>query len=140
MLSGVSRLTLSLVVVLFELTGGLTYVVPFMLAVLSAKWTGDFISNHQSIYDVHATLKGFTKVELPDDIRLLNATVKDIQGSSTLLATSGGSVAAQTQEHTPLLISRGCVLGSDLLAHCKIAGAGFAAVSVGPDGEVEVLG
>lgn len=60
-LSGVSRLTLSLAVVLFELTGGLTYVVPFMLAVLIAKCTGDLISNGQSIYDVHADLKGYNK-------------------------------------------------------------------------------
>eukprot|EP00443_Scrippsiella_acuminata_P069435 CAMPEP_0115478056 /NCGR_PEP_ID=MMETSP0271-20121206/56001_1 /TAXON_ID=71861 /ORGANISM="Scrippsiella trochoidea, Strain CCMP3099" /LENGTH=762 /DNA_ID=CAMNT_0002905579 /DNA_START=111 /DNA_END=2396 /DNA_ORIENTATION=+ len=75
MLAGVSRMTVSLAVVLFELTGGLTYVVPFMLAVLIAKWTGDAITDGRSVYDVHAELKGFTKVELSDDVRILNATL-----------------------------------------------------------------
>ena len=44
-------LPLSLAVVLFELTGGLTYIVPFMLAVLTAKWVGDMVTGHQSVYD-----------------------------------------------------------------------------------------
>merc|ERR1719191_2455505 len=78
MLAGVSRLTLSLAVVLFELTGGLTYVVPFMLAVLIAKWTGDMLTNGRSVYDVHGDLKGFTKVEQLDDVRVLNATLEDL--------------------------------------------------------------
>merc|ERR1719265_2785022 len=45
MLAGVARLTISLAVVLFELTGGLTYIVPFMLSVLIAKWVGDQITD-----------------------------------------------------------------------------------------------
>jgi len=61
-LAGVSRLTISLAVVLFELTGGLTYVVPFMLAVLIAKWTGDAVTDGRSVYGVHAELNGLTKV------------------------------------------------------------------------------
>lgn len=31
----------SLVVIMFELTGGLTYIVPIMVAVMVAKWVGD---------------------------------------------------------------------------------------------------
>jgi len=34
-------LTVSLVVIMFELTGGLTYIVPLMLAVMTSKWVGD---------------------------------------------------------------------------------------------------
>jgi chloride channel 3/4/5 len=30
----------SLVVIMFELTGGLTYIVPFMTAVMVSKWYG----------------------------------------------------------------------------------------------------
>jgi chloride channel 3/4/5 len=40
---GVTRLSMTLVVILFELTGSLDYVLPFSLAVLVAKWTADFI-------------------------------------------------------------------------------------------------
>ena len=32
---------MSLVVIMFELTGGLSYIVPIMVAVLVSKWVGD---------------------------------------------------------------------------------------------------
>ena len=32
---------MSLVVIMFELTGGLTYIVPIMVAVMISKWVGD---------------------------------------------------------------------------------------------------
>jgi Voltage gated chloride channel len=34
-------LKVSLVVIMFELTGGLQYIVPLMVAVMTAKWIGD---------------------------------------------------------------------------------------------------
>lgn len=40
-LGGVTRMTVSLVVIMFELTGGLQYIVPLMAAVMTAKWVGD---------------------------------------------------------------------------------------------------
>lgn len=36
-----SELLVSLVVIVFELTGGLQYIVPLMAAVMAAKWVGD---------------------------------------------------------------------------------------------------
>lgn len=36
-----SSLTVSLVVIMFELTGGLSYIVPIMVAVMVSKWVGD---------------------------------------------------------------------------------------------------
>jgi chloride channel 3/4/5 len=46
---GVTRLSVTLAVILFELTGSLDYVLPFSLAILVAKWTADAIEPH-SIY------------------------------------------------------------------------------------------
>lgn len=46
---GVTRLSLTLAVILFELTGSLDYVLPFSLAILVAKWTADAIEPN-SIY------------------------------------------------------------------------------------------
>lgn len=46
---GVTRLSVTLVVILFELTGSLDYVLPFSLAILVSKWTADFLEPH-SIY------------------------------------------------------------------------------------------
>jgi chloride channel 3/4/5 len=40
---GVTRLSVTLAVILFELTGSLDYVLPFSLAILVAKWTADWI-------------------------------------------------------------------------------------------------
>ncbi|KAI9320843.1 chloride channel [Dichotomocladium elegans] len=50
-LAGVTRTTVSLVVIMFELTYSLTYTVPIMLAVMMAKWIADamFI---EGIYDL----------------------------------------------------------------------------------------
>jgi chloride channel 3/4/5 len=38
---GVTRLSVTLAVILFELTGSLDYVLPFSLSILVAKWTAD---------------------------------------------------------------------------------------------------
>jgi chloride channel 3/4/5 len=40
---GVTRLSVTLAVILFELTGSLDHVLPFSLAILCAKWTADAI-------------------------------------------------------------------------------------------------
>jgi chloride channel 3/4/5 len=40
---GVTRLSVTLAVILFELTGSLDYVLPFSLAILISKWTADFM-------------------------------------------------------------------------------------------------
>jgi chloride channel 3/4/5 len=40
---GVTRLSVTLAIILFELTGSLDYVLPFSLAILVAKWTADLI-------------------------------------------------------------------------------------------------
>ena len=35
--------SVSLVVIMFELTGGLTYIVPLMVAIMTSKWVGDAV-------------------------------------------------------------------------------------------------
>jgi chloride channel 3/4/5 len=40
---GVTRLSVTLAVILFELTGSLDHVLPFSLAVLVSKWTADAV-------------------------------------------------------------------------------------------------
>jgi chloride channel 3/4/5 len=49
-LGGVTRLTVSIVVIMFELTGALTYVLPIMIAVMISKWVGDAMSK-RGIYE-----------------------------------------------------------------------------------------
>lgn len=40
---GVTRLSVTLAIILFEMTGSLDHVLPFSLAVLVSKWTADAI-------------------------------------------------------------------------------------------------
>jgi chloride channel 3/4/5 len=37
-LGGLMRMTVALVVIMFEVTGGLTYILPFMTAAVVSKW------------------------------------------------------------------------------------------------------
>jgi chloride channel 3/4/5 len=49
-LAGVTRMTVAIVVIMFELTGALTYVLPIMIAVMISKWVGDAITK-RGIYE-----------------------------------------------------------------------------------------
>jgi chloride channel 3/4/5 len=56
-LAGVTRTTLSLAVIMFELTGQLSHTVPCMLAILVAKLTADAISK-EGVYDLAQSVLG----------------------------------------------------------------------------------
>lgn len=55
---GVTRLSVTLAVILFELTGSLEHVLPFALGVLIAKWTADALEP-LSIYDLLTDLNAY---------------------------------------------------------------------------------
>lgn len=50
-------MTISLVAIMLELTGGMTYIVPFMITVLTAKIVGDAAT--EGIYDQYIVLRGY---------------------------------------------------------------------------------
>jgi chloride channel 3/4/5 len=62
-LAGVSRMTISLCVIMFELTGELEYVIPHMLAILVAKWTADALSK-EGVYDLAQSVLGHPFLDL----------------------------------------------------------------------------
>jgi chloride channel 3/4/5 len=62
-LAGVSRMTISLCVIMFELTGELEYVVPHMIAILVAKWTADALGK-ESVYDLAQNVLGHPFLDL----------------------------------------------------------------------------
>ena len=57
-LGGVTRMTVSLVVIMFELTGNVNFIVPLMAAIMTAKWVGDALGN-QGVYDAHIGLNDY---------------------------------------------------------------------------------
>ena len=62
-LAGVSRMTISLCVIMFELTGELEYVVPHMIAILVAKWVADALER-EGVYDLAQTVLGHPFLDL----------------------------------------------------------------------------
>ncbi len=56
-LAGVSRMTVSLTVIMFELTGEVDYIPPFMIAILTAKWVAEALSS-EGVYDLAQTVLG----------------------------------------------------------------------------------
>ena len=66
-LAGVTRMTVSIVVITFELTGALTYVLPIMVAVMISKWVGDAFSR-KGIYESWINHEGYPFLENPDEI------------------------------------------------------------------------
>jgi len=128
---------------LFELTGGLTYVVPFMLAVLSAKWVGDVVTDGQSVYDVHAEMSGLAKVEQSEDeSKLLNVTIADLCDLNAGVESSaqGCGEVAESGDIPALWTSGGLARAADLATHCSVAAKGFVVLSADAKGAVEVLG
>uniref|UniRef100_A0AC35EV14 Chloride channel protein n=1 Tax=Panagrolaimus sp. PS1159 TaxID=55785 RepID=A0AC35EV14_9BILA len=58
LLSGVMRMTVTLVIIMFELTGSIDFVVPTMAAIMIAKWVGD-ATYPMGIYDAQIELNNF---------------------------------------------------------------------------------
>jgi chloride channel 3/4/5 len=62
-LAGISRMTVSLTVIMFELTGEVDYIPPFMIAILVAKWVADALSS-EGVYDLAQTVLGHPFLDL----------------------------------------------------------------------------
>ncbi|KAG8787140.1 hypothetical protein FRC15_009885 [Serendipita sp. 397] len=76
-LSGVTRTTVSLAVIMFELTGTLTYVVPVMLSVLVAKTVADALEP-KGIYDLVIELNQLPYLDHKAEYRWGVLTVADV--------------------------------------------------------------
>uniref|UniRef100_A0A6G1SM83 H(+)/Cl(-) exchange transporter 3 n=1 Tax=Aceria tosichella TaxID=561515 RepID=A0A6G1SM83_9ACAR len=71
-LSGVTRMTVSLVVIMFELTGNADFIVPVMVAVMFSKWVGDAFGR-QSIYDAHIYLNDYPCLDPEEKFNAANS-------------------------------------------------------------------
>jgi len=64
-LGGMARMTISLTVILLEATGDMQYVLPLMLTLMAARFTGNVFN--EGLYDIHIHLKKipFLEAEVP---------------------------------------------------------------------------
>uniref|UniRef100_A0A3P8TD19 Chloride channel protein n=2 Tax=Amphiprion percula TaxID=161767 RepID=A0A3P8TD19_AMPPE len=73
-LGGVTRMTVSLVVIMFELTGGLEYIVPLMAATMTSKWVADAFGR-EGIYEAHIRLNGYPFLEAKEEFEYSSLAV-----------------------------------------------------------------
>lgn len=66
-LAGVTRLTVSIVVIMFELTGALTFVLPIMVSVMISKWVGDAFSR-RGIYESWIHFNEYPYIDNSDEM------------------------------------------------------------------------
>ena len=70
-------MTVSIVVIMFELTGALTYVLPIMIAVMIGKWVGDAI-NKRGIYEAWIHFNEYPLLDNRDDAPIPDVPVSQI--------------------------------------------------------------
>ncbi|KAI6753887.1 hypothetical protein HG530_013063 [Fusarium avenaceum] len=81
-LAGVSRMTVSLAVIMFELTGEVNFIPPFMIAILTAKWVADAISA-DGVYDLAQHLQGHPFLDAEAAIKKVR-DIRNDEGSATV--------------------------------------------------------
>ena len=89
-LAGVTRMTVSIVVIMFELTGALTYVLPIMIAVMISKWVGDAFGR-RGIYETWIHFNEYPFLDNRDE-----STVPDVPVSQIMTQMQDLSVLTAT--------------------------------------------
>ena len=77
-LAGVSRMTISLCVIMFELTGELEYIVPHMIAILVAKWVADALEK-DGVYDLAQAVLGHPFLDADHAMHLVQGEQELVQ-------------------------------------------------------------
>lgn len=99
-LAGVTRMTVSIVVIMFELTGALTYVLPIMTAVMFSKWVGDWFGR-RGIYESWIHFNAYPFLDNSDDQLAQIADIPSAQimtrvDDLVLLPATGHTIASLT--------------------------------------------
>uniref|UniRef100_A0A7S2K5L0 Chloride channel protein n=1 Tax=Zooxanthella nutricula TaxID=1333877 RepID=A0A7S2K5L0_9DINO len=84
MLSGMARITISLVVILMETTGDAEFGVPIFIVVMAAKWVGDVFN--EGIYDLHIHLRHVPLLEHRPEKHLLALRAGDCMAAPVVCA------------------------------------------------------
>jgi len=98
-LAGTTRMTVSIVVIMFELTGALTYVLPIMVAVMLSKWVGDAFGK-RGIYESWIRFQGYPYLDNKDDTPVPDVPVAQIMTrfDDLVCITSTGHTISSLQD------------------------------------------
>ncbi|KAI5293083.1 hypothetical protein KEM55_007313, partial [Ascosphaera atra] len=113
-LAGATRMTVSIVAIMFELTGALTYVIPIMISVMLAKWCGD-IFGKKSIYESWIHFKEYPFLDFKDDTPPPDVTVRQAmtKGSGLVVITAVGHTIQTLEDLLESTTYRGFPVVSD---------------------------
>ena len=113
-LGGVTRMTVSIVVIMFELTGALTYVLPIMIAVMMSKWVGDAFGK-KGIYESWINFKEYPFLDQNDDSVIPDVPMAEIMTRKDELAilTATGHTIESLQEFLQVNQYRGFPIVAD---------------------------
>jgi len=95
-LGGTTRLTVSLAVIMLELTGGMDYMVPLMVAVVPSKWVGDAFGK-EGIFDRIITLQGYPHINPAMELGS-TATAAGIMSSEVVIFTKYSETLESLEE------------------------------------------
>ncbi|KAI5362223.1 putative CBS domain, chloride channel, voltage gated, chloride channel, core [Septoria linicola] len=98
-LAGATRMTVSIVVIMFELTGALTYVLPIMIAVMLSKWVADAFGK-RGIYESWIHFQGYPFLDNKDDTPVPDVPVAQIMTrfDDLVYITATGNTIESLQE------------------------------------------
>lgn len=113
-LGGVTRMTVSIVVIMFELTGALTYVLPIMVAVMISKWVGDAFGT-RGIYETWIQFNEYPFLDNRDESAIPDVPVSQIMTQIEDLAvlTATGHILQSIREFLAAQPYRGFPVVSD---------------------------
>ncbi|CAK7274402.1 chloride channel [Sporothrix epigloea] len=107
-LTGVTRVTVSIVVIVFELTGALSYVLPIMVAVMISKWVGDAISR-RGIYEAWIHFNEYPYLDNSggeDPMQHLNLDIPEDTPASRMMTRIENLVVLTATGHTVASLRR----------------------------------
>lgn len=98
-LTGVTRMTVSIVVITFELTGALTYVLPIMISVMIAKWVGDAFSR-RGIYESWIHFNSYPYLDPNNSGEDLSPLIPDVPASQIMTRLDSDLIVLTATGHT----------------------------------------
>uniref|UniRef100_T1IQB2 Chloride channel protein n=1 Tax=Strigamia maritima TaxID=126957 RepID=T1IQB2_STRMM len=99
-LGGVTRMTVGLVVIMFEVTGGVRYILPLMLAVMTSKWVGDALCKN-GIFEELIELNKYPFLDIKEEVEKLTVAADVRQpkdGETFTLLTQDGMTVGQLEK------------------------------------------